>query len=141
MTHTPVTLNLPDEIYQRAHQLAQLVSQELNDVLIEALTLSLPTLNTNLSPASNSIDSPLETLPDADLLALTELRMEPHQDQRLSELLDRQQAGLLSPTEKPELWALMQIYQVKLIQQSHALRIAVQRGLPGKYGSMKALPL
>ena len=68
-------------------------------------------------------------LSDEQVLALTELQMEPDQDARLSELLDRQQAGLLTENERLELQALMQIYQEGLLQKATALSEAVKRGL------------
>lgn len=60
---------------------------------------------------------------------LTELRMEPDQDVRLSELLDRQQAGFLLENERLELQSLMQIYQEGLLRKATALSEAVKRRL------------
>ncbi len=58
-----------------------------------------------------------------------ELQMEPAQDQRLSFLLDKQQAGELTEADRSELLALMQVYQEGLLRKAQALREAVQRGL------------
>ncbi|XWK88624.1 MAG: hypothetical protein U7127_00730 [Phormidium sp.] len=55
--------------------------------------------------------------------------MEPDQDVRLSELLDRQQAGILVENERLELQNLMQIYQEELLRKAIALSEAVKRGL------------
>lgn len=52
--------------------------------------------------------------------------MEPAQDARLSELLDRQQAGSLSENERSELQTLMQIYQAGLLRKATALSEAVR---------------
>jgi deferrochelatase/peroxidase EfeB len=62
-------------------------------------------------------------------MALSELQMEPEQDLYLSELLDKQQAGILTEAERPQLWGLMQVYQEKLLLKAQALREAVERGL------------
>jgi uncharacterized protein YnzC (UPF0291/DUF896 family) len=62
-------------------------------------------------------------------MALTELQMEPEQDRRLSELLDKQQARMLTEAERPELQALMQVYQEDLLRKATALSEGVQRGL------------
>jgi hypothetical protein len=51
------------------------------------------------------------------------------EDRRLSELLHRQQAGTLTTEERPELTALMEVYQTQLLRKSQALREAVRRGL------------
>jgi tetratricopeptide (TPR) repeat protein len=54
-------------------------------------------------------------LTDEQIVALTELQMEQNQDVRLSELLDRQQAGTLIESDRPELQRLMQIYQEGMV--------------------------
>lgn len=55
--------------------------------------------------------------------------MDPGQDQRLSDLLDRQKGGELRADERVELIALMQAYQDGLFRKAQALREAVRRGL------------
>jgi hypothetical protein len=55
-------------------------------------------------------------LPDAD-------------DRRLSDLLDRQQAGALSPSEQSELTGLMERYQQGLLRRAFGTREAIRRGL------------
>ncbi len=66
------------------------------------------------------------SLSDEEVLALTGLQMEPEQDQRLSELLYNQQAGILINSEHSELVFLMQVYQEKLLLKAQALREAGQ---------------
>jgi hypothetical protein len=66
---------------------------------------------------------------DEQIIALTQLEMEPLQDALLSTLLDKQQAGELTNEEFRELESLMQIYQEGLLRKSAALVEAVKRGL------------
>ncbi|MBW4629500.1 MAG: hypothetical protein KME49_29310 [Brasilonema octagenarum HA4186-MV1] len=126
---TQIILNLPDEVYKKAEHFAQLTNRAVGDILTQAIALSL----SPVSPQSTSIDSKetpsIVSLSDEEVIALTELQMEPEQDQRLSELLYNQQAGTLADTEHSELWTLMQVYQEKLLLKAQALREAVQRGL------------
>ena len=75
------------------------------------------------------MSEPVSRLSDSQVLALTQLQMQPAQDQRLSELLDRQQAGTLAEGQPAELQYLMEIYQEGLIRKASALSEAVQRGL------------
>lgn len=126
---TSITLNLPDEVYRRAARLAQLMSRDLADVLVEAISLSLSPMREVCSHLDSSEELPVASLSDEEVLALTELQMETNSDQRLSELLYRQQAGILTEAERPELWTLMQIYQMLLLRKAQALREAVSRGL------------
>jgi hypothetical protein len=68
-------------------------------------------------------------LADGKVLALSESTMAPQEDERLSELLDKQQEGLLSTPEQSELLGLMQIYQEGMLRKAQALQEAVKRGL------------
>ena len=129
MNSTSITLNLPDEVYHRAESLAQLMSRDLADVLVEAISLSLSPLNAVSIHLESNQEIPVASLSDQEVLALTELQMESNSDQRLSELLDRQQSGILTEAERPELWALMQTYQFLLLRKAQALSEAVSRGL------------
>ncbi len=124
----PITLNLPEDVYNRANSLAQLISRDLADVLIEAISLSLSSTSPFSENDSNKTES-IKSLSDSEVLALSGLQMESEQDLRLSQLLLKQQANTLSETERPELWILMQIYQTLLVKKAAALREAVSRGL------------
>jgi hypothetical protein len=119
-----VVIMLSDEVYRRAERLAQLIHCDVTAVLTDAIALSLPLLS--LQPEAAK---PVTELKDEEVLALTELQMEPDQDQRLSMLLDKQQAGKLSEEERAELLALMQLYQKGLLRKAQALHEAVRRGL------------
>ena len=124
----PITLNLPEDVYNRALLLAQLIGRDLTEVLIEAISLSL----SSTSPINDSerhFSESLKSLSDREVMAMSELQMESEQDLRLSQLLSKQQADTLSEAERPELWSLMQIYQTLLLKKAVALREAVERGL------------
>lgn len=121
---TKITITLPDEIYQRAERFARLANRDIASILADTLQLSIPPVSTEV----NNLE-PVSVLSDEQVLALTDLQMEPEQDARLSELLDRQQAGTLTEDERPELQALMQIYQEGLLRKATALNEAVKRGL------------
>lgn len=124
-----IALSLPDSVYSRAQQLAQLSDRDLADVLTEAITLSLSPAGIPSDLEGDSILKPIASLSDTEVIALSQLQMEPEDDRRSSELLDKQQAGTLTETERPELWRLMQTYQTMLLRKATALRVAVERGL------------
>ncbi|MDY6802287.1 MAG: hypothetical protein SXA11_00555 [Cyanobacteriota bacterium] len=138
-----IALSLPDSVYDRAQQLAQFGDRDIADVLTEAITLYLFSEDVfetggskTSSPAGipsdirgDSVLKPVASLSDTEVIALSELQMEPQQDRRLSELLEKQQAGTLTEAETPELSRLMQIYRSLLLRKARALRVAVERGL------------
>jgi hypothetical protein len=121
---TQVLVTLPDETYRRADHLARLAGRTTPDLLADTIVLSLP----SLSPHPKT-HRPASALPDEEVLALTALQLKPAQDQRLSLLLGRQQAGLLTEAERLELLTLMQVYQEGLLRKAQALHEAVRRGL------------
>jgi predicted DNA-binding protein len=113
-----ITLNLPDEVYHQAELLAQQRHRSVSEILVETLEIFL-------LPTSK----PVSELSDAEVIAQTQLRLQPIQEQRLSELLDRQQSGTIASVERDELQALIHIYETRLLRQAQALNEAVQRGL------------
>ncbi len=126
---TKIILNLPDEVYKKAEYFAKLTNRNIADVLTQAIALSLIPVSSHPIPIKNLENSSITSLSDEEIIAFTELQMEPEQDQRLSELLYNQQAGTLTNSEHLELLVLMQIYQENLLLKAQALREAVGRGL------------
>ena len=117
-----VLVNLPEDTYRRARRLAQLTRRDVADVLADTLDLSLPSLGDSAEPA-------LAQMKDDQVLALAELHLSDEEDERLSDLLDSQQAGTLSDAERPELARLMQRYQEGVLLKAEALAEGVRRGL------------
>lgn len=106
---TPITFNLPDEVYRHAEHLAQLISRDLADVLADAIALSLSPISSQSAPTNSTELPPISSLSDEEVIALTQLQMESDQDQHLLELLYNQQARTLTDAERPYLAALMQV--------------------------------
>ena len=119
-----VTITLSDELYRHAEDLARRGRVEVADILTDSIAISLATLDPELSGPT-----PVASIADEELLALTELQLPAAQDRRLSELLEQQQAGELGTPERAELLAFMQIYQQSLLLKAQALHEAVGRGL------------
>jgi hypothetical protein len=120
----PVTVNLSDEVYQRAKRFALIASRDLSSVIADTVANSFP-----LTGVDSDLISPVADLTDEQVMALTQLEMEPLQDAKLSELLDRQQSGSLESGEPKELEFLMQVYREGLLRKATALAEAVKRGL------------
>jgi hypothetical protein len=121
---TQITITLTDDVYQKADRFARLANRDIASILADTIQNSIP----NISEAATTL-KPISLLSDADVLALTELQMEPAQDLQLSELLYRQQAGILTDIDRSELQVLIQIYQEGLLRKATALSEAVKRKL------------
>ncbi|MEH2290787.1 hypothetical protein [Nostoc sp.] len=121
---TQIIITLPDDIYQRAERFARLANRDVASILVDTIQLSIPPVSGDISDIE-----PVSVLSDEQVLVLTELQMQPEQDARLSELLDRQQSGTLTEGDRSELQTLMQVYQERLLRKATALSEAVKRGL------------
>jgi predicted DNA-binding protein len=118
-----ITVTLPTAVFQRAQVLAARAGRPVNDLLAETIELSLQPLGVEEE------DRPLEAWSDEEVLAGAGAEMPQNLDNRLSELLHRQQAGTLTDVERPELQGLMEYYQRGLLRKAQTLREAVRRGL------------
>ncbi len=121
---TQVRITLHDEVYRRAKRLAQMSNRKIEELLAQAIELSLSPVG-----AATDIYKPVSKLSDAEVLELSQMQMDAKEERRFSRLLNKQQAGKLSNSEGSELLALMQNYQEKLLRKAQALREAVRRGL------------
>jgi hypothetical protein len=122
--NTQVTLTLSEELYERAKRWAAITRRDLPETLTDALAIALTPVHT-----APTLERPVSSLPDKEVLALSKAQMRPAQGQRLSELLEKQREGVLTERERSELRALMQVYDQLWIRQSEALAEAVRRGL------------
>jgi hypothetical protein len=118
-----ITLTLPNEVLEQATQWAGHLGRPLHEFLAETIEVSLQPL------AGFTEEKAIDSWDDKAVLELADSDMHPTENERLSQLLQRQQASQLSPAERYELDMLMQSYQVNLLRKARALREAVKRGL------------
>jgi hypothetical protein len=111
-----VTVELPEELANRARAVAARAQRPFEDLLIEWI---------DRAAAEPAVDA----LPDHELLALCAGEMESAQQQELSQLLAAQRDGPLPATERDRLEVLMRSYRRGLVRKAQALQVAVQRGL------------
>ena len=118
---TQVTLNLSEDLYRSAEQLAVGVKSPVQSVLTDVLSAALGVWDV--------VDKPIQTWSDERVISVCDSQMSPEQSERLSDLIDKGQAGSLTVDERPELWTLMRIYEVGQLRKAKALAEAVHRGL------------
>jgi hypothetical protein len=111
-----VTLELPEELAERARAVAAQTRRRVEDVLLEWIDRA------GGEPA-------VELLPDDQVLALCDSQMEPGQEEELSDLLARNRERLLQGAERDRLDELMRVYRRGLLRKARALKTAVERGL------------
>jgi hypothetical protein len=111
-----VTLELPEPLMRQAKEIAALTNRRLEDVLVEWIDQA-------------ATHSSIESLSNAQVLALCDSQFAEAEQSALSDLLSRNQEGQLNSDEIRQLDELMQLYRRGLVQKARALKVAVSRGL------------
>ena len=110
------TVQLPDRTAQIVRAVAAQTGRKTDDVLQDLIDKGVA-------------DIPIESLPDAEVLALANIMMSEADGEELNDLLDDQQEGQLTPETRVRLDDLLLQYRQGMVQKSTAMRIAVERGL------------
>jgi hypothetical protein len=111
-----VTLELSDRLAHQVHEVALATQRRIEEVLLEWIERVVA-------------ESPVELLPDDQVLAWCEMQMPPEQQEQLDTLLIRNREEQLNEVEKQELDELMCIYRQGLVRKARAWKVAVERGL------------
>jgi hypothetical protein len=111
-----VIIEVSDQVARHAAAVASQTHRRVEDVLAEWLE-------------SVVNEMPVDELPDAEVMALTEQQLSAEQQTALSELLARNQENELDAEGRRKLDELMRLYEHGLLRKAQALRVAVQRGL------------
>ena len=118
-----IVVDVPDRLYHHLVRLAKSSGRNVADLVASMMSVSFMPLSI---PDS---DTPLEHISDEEVMTLAESQMNPTQNERMTELLDKKQAGEISGSERDELSVLVYIYEQGSILKAKALHEAIRRGL------------
>jgi hypothetical protein len=116
-----VVLDLPNELADRVRDVAARTQRRFEDVLVDWIH-------------RGGAEPEVKALPDDELLALCDGEMAADQQEELSELLERNQEGLLGEAERSRFDELMRSYRRGLVHKAQALHEATARGLRSRLG-------
>ncbi len=116
MAHPILLVDLPEQLAQRARQVATSSQRRLEDVLLDWL-------------AQSAVDSPVELLADDQVLALTQSQLSANQQTELSMLLEANREGRTNAQQQARLEELMVVYRRGLVRKAQSVKVAVERGL------------
>ncbi len=111
-----ITLEVRNEVINRARAVAATTQRHLEDVLVEWLD-------------RYAEDLPVETLSDSQVLDLCNFEMNIIQKQELATLLHYHRERALSADESTRLDDLLQLHRRGLLRKARALEVATARGL------------
>jgi hypothetical protein len=120
-----LTLQLPTALVRQARALAAASNRRLDDVLAELIERGIA-------------ESPVESLPDAELLAACDRQLPESEQGELSELLEKNRAETLSESDRARLDELLTAYRRGLVLKARAWKEAVARGLRPRPGDHAA---
>jgi hypothetical protein len=121
MSGHAVTLELPDDVYQRARRVAEDTHRPLAEVICEWIR---PPVHVTLPELTH--------LPDDELLQVDRETLPSEHSNRLRELLAAQRQRALSADEQREAVALVEQEDFVTLRKARALFLLKQRGiLPG----------
>lgn len=119
-----ITLRLPENLVEHARRFGEATQRDVGQVLAEALEMMWATIE-----PFPELEPPVSVLSDEEVLALSNLKMEPAQNERLGQLQAKGKATGLTEAERTELLALLHIYQTGQFRKAEGLAEAVRRGL------------
>lgn len=121
-----VTLNLPDNIYQRLKRIAQTMQRPLEEFLVDAVTTALPLLD-DLPPEMMDDMVALALLNDEALWRVARSTLSSADQERLDSLLDKQGREALAAIEQQELDQLLSEYERVILTRGQAAVLLKQR--------------
>lgn len=111
-----VTLHLPDDLARQVRAVAEQTQRPVEDVLLDWL-------------GRFAAETPVDLLPDEQVLALTNGQMDEGEQDELSALLAQQREGDLDIAGRERLAALLGTYRAGMTRKAQAMAVAVARGL------------
>ena len=125
-----VTLNLPENIYQNFTRLAEKKHRRVEEVITDKL-------QDDFSFEKVDFAETVADWSDEDVLALANLKLPKEQANRMSELSDIQQRGVMNNVEKSEFEMYLEIYNNANLRKAHRIVEAVKHGLVSSPSDLK----
>ena len=117
-----ISVKLPDNLFQGVTHLAKTKKKSVATIIKNAVRKVV-------NEEAEIVERPLADCPDAEVLALANMKMSAAENSRMSQLLDKQREEMITPLERNELDALFRVYQVGNLRKAQGISEAVQRGL------------
>jgi hypothetical protein len=121
------TLNIPDEVYRRARQIANETSQPVDQLMVDYLrTLLLPL--PALPPDEAAELDALKHLSDDALWTIAREQLPQAVQERMQALMDKNNLGTVTDVEFAELEALVERGNRLMVRKAEAAGLLAERG-------------
>ncbi|MFI5457415.1 MAG: hypothetical protein ACHRXM_18380 [Isosphaerales bacterium] len=127
MSHPVLTLELPEDIYERLRRAAKGMNQPMEKALVNIVRAATPSLEK--VPLEYRVElEAMEDLGDEDLWKISQSRLAPAKQRRLESLLEKNQRGKLADRERQVLGGLRTDVDRLMLQRSYASLLLKYRG-------------
>jgi len=123
----PITVNLPDDLYQQVARRAQRMQSSLEDELV-AVVASALSADEALPATTLDALAQLAYLHDDELWQATQVMLSPDENTQMQYLLQKRQAEGLTQIEQAETQRLLQRYDYIMLVRAQAIALLHTRG-------------
>jgi hypothetical protein len=119
MSHPVLTLELPEDVYERVRRAAKGMNQPVEKALADIVRAATPSLEKVPAEYRAELES-LEDLGDDELWRISRSRFAPARQRRMQELLDKNQRGELTDREQRAMAELRSASDRLMLRRSYA---------------------
>lgn len=134
-----VEIELPDSVYRQLMRVAEETAQPIAMLAAQSVMSNLPPSAADASPELRGELLRMQSLETSDLLKVAQSQMEISNHKRQTELLEKNQEGLLTEPERHELTALRAESDRLMLQKAYAWSVLRWRGQ--RVPSLQELPI
>ncbi|MBY0527040.1 MAG: hypothetical protein K2R98_26840 [Gemmataceae bacterium] len=127
MSQPPLTLQLPDDVYEHLRRAAKGMKQPVEKALARIVTAATPSLEKVPLAYRAELDA-LEELGDDELWKAAESRLSSAKERRMTTLLEKNQRSKLTDRERQALIELRADADRLMLQRSYAYLLLKYRG-------------
>lgn len=138
MSDYPVTLPVPDYVYDRARKIAEATEQPIEAVLVQQLEAAFSAPLPTLPPDEQAELDALTQFSDEALWTIAREQMPASKQMRLQILMDANNKGTLLETEQDEFDHLIEQGQRLMLRKAQAAALLTERGYTVKPQDMTA---
>jgi hypothetical protein len=128
MADHPITLTIPEYVYDQAQQLAKATAQPVEDLLLQRLEESFSTPLSRLPLDEQAELEALKFLSDDTLWTIASEQMSQSRQEQMQRLMDRNSKGTITPDEYSELSRLVEQGQRLMLRKAQAANLLMDRG-------------
>lgn len=127
MSDHPITISMPEYLYERARRIAEQTSQSIEHVLVRHLENALTDLPA-LPPEEQAELDALTHLSDEALWTIAREQMQADRQAHLDALMGKSGQGTLGEAEREEMARLVEIGHRLMLRKAQAAALLAERG-------------